>query len=157
MSKSKKVKGAAEAPKTLKKVPDCRMSCPMSDPNNMRPSWRFGRVHGSGESSYGFPDDEKTKAEILDFLRSIESQTVGELRQTNKYAIYSLADSSVKDHLDDWVVREMSLKFEDVYELHRFRMTGKQRLFAISVEPGVFELTWWDPKHKIYPVKKRHT
>lgn len=156
-AKGKRVKSATKVQETLKKVPAHCASCPILNPENMRPSWRFGRVYGPDGGIYGFPDDEKTRARILDFLRGIETQTLRELRQTDTYAVYSLAEPSTKAHLDSEVIKEVSRKFEDIYELHRFRLTGRQRLFAISVEPGIFELTWWDPDHRIYPVGKRHT
>ncbi len=61
-AKGKRVKSATKVQETLKKVPAHCASCPILNPENMRPSWRFGRVYGPDGGIYGFPDDEKTRA-----------------------------------------------------------------------------------------------
>lgn len=41
----------------------------------------------------------------------------------------------------------------DVDELFSLRLTGELRLYGI-LQDGVFSIIWYDPCHKVYPVKK---
>jgi hypothetical protein len=41
-------------------------------------------------------------------------------------------------------------------ELFSLRLSGRERLWGIR-ERHIFKILWWDPKHEVYPVKKKHT
>jgi len=41
-------------------------------------------------------------------------------------------------------------------ELTGIRYTGRARIWGFKVR-GCFYLLWWDPKHTVYPVSKKHT
>lgn len=49
--------------------------------------------------------------------------------------------------------RLLELDKGDVELLWRLRFTGKQRLWGIRSGP-VFRVLWWDPDHRVYPVRK---
>ncbi len=48
------------------------------------------------------------------------------------------------------------LNQDDIDELWRLELTGLQRLWGIRNQ-SIFRALWWDPQHKIYPTKKKHT
>lgn len=52
--------------------------------------------------------------------------------------------------------RLQELKLDDLDELFRFRLTGRERLWGVRLD-NVFYSLWWDPKHEICPSNKRHT
>ncbi len=41
-------------------------------------------------------------------------------------------------------------------ELFSLRLSGRERLWGIR-ERHIFKILWWDPRHEIYPVAKKHT
>ena len=48
-------------------------------------------------------------------------------------------------------LRELNL---DIDELWSFHFDGLERLWGLVWRP-VFRVLWWDPAHKVYPVKKK--
>jgi hypothetical protein len=46
------------------------------------------------------------------------------------------------------------IRFEE--ELFSLRLSGKERLWGIR-ERHFFKILWWDPRHEVYPVSKKHT
>ncbi|MFO7748514.1 MAG: hypothetical protein R6V54_00325 [Desulfobacteraceae bacterium] len=50
--------------------------------------------------------------------------------------------------------RLAKLKLDDNEKLVSLRLTGPQRLWGIRFE-NIFRILWWDPKHEVYPSKKK--
>jgi hypothetical protein len=46
--------------------------------------------------------------------------------------------------------------YETLYQFDIKNGNSKQRLWGLRTE-NIFKILWWDPKHEIYPVEKRHT
>ena len=40
--------------------------------------------------------------------------------------------------------------------LTSLRLSGKERIWGF-LRSDVFHVLWWDPKHEVYPSKKKHT
>lgn len=119
--------------------------------DGIRPSWRFAKLGCGGLVEFAFPDDMETLLYIRGKLAEFETMTIGELlndRHSNRFAVYNLSNrliAPVKKCMEE-------NGFEEVY---RFRLSGAERVYALSFEHGVFELIWWDPHHKIYPTEKK--
>ena len=43
-----------------------------------------------------------------------------------------------------------------LYQLKISGGNGKQRLWGLRRE-NIFQILWWDPEHKVYPIRKRNT
>ena len=43
---------------------------------------------------------------------------------------------------------------DDLEEIYSLRITGKVRFYGI-IQDSVFHILWYDPKHEIYPTKRR--
>ncbi|MDI6790003.1 MAG: hypothetical protein Q8M92_06900 [Candidatus Subteraquimicrobiales bacterium] len=52
--------------------------------------------------------------------------------------------------------RLKKIKLDDLDELYSFRLSGMKRLWG-KRENEIFYVIWWDPKHTVYPVQKKHT
>lgn len=52
--------------------------------------------------------------------------------------------------------RLQALRLDDLDELHRLRLMGKQRVWGIFAE-GIFTLLWWDPEHLVCPWQPPNT
>jgi len=52
--------------------------------------------------------------------------------------------------------RLADIEQDDTDELYSFRVSGKERLWAVRL--GQFaRLLWWDPEHEVCPSHMRHT
>lgn len=58
---------------------------------------------------------------------------------------------SIKSICDEAYARLVDLEKDDVDEVFRFRLSGKQRLYGITRE-HMFMVLWWDPDHNVYPM-----
>ncbi len=89
---------------------------------------------------------------VLKKLTSYESMTWQEIfnnkRRNHSVPIASLTPEAQK------CIRE--LKLDDVDELYRLRLSGKERIWGI-LEGYVFKIIWWDPEHTVCPSFKKHT
>ena len=142
----KQVKGAKPS-QVNKQVPISCATCALV--GDIRPSWRFGSIGSQPIKRYAFPDDASDRMDLIQSLQQFESRTIRELRgdrNSNRYAVYRIAD--VHDKLDR-DVKEYLID-HGIEEVHRFRTGSRERVYAISLDRGVFDLIWWDPMHKIY-------
>lgn len=93
--------------------------------------------------------------ELLKFLENLsqktwresEAEVAGGHRRNHDHAVTDLVPSAQKR------LRQLNQPEERIY---RFRMSGKRRLWGFR-SGNLFRILWYDPEHKIYPVKKRHT
>lgn len=52
--------------------------------------------------------------------------------------------------------RLIQLNLDDTESLVSLRLSGTQRIWGIRVG-NVLRILWWDPNHKVYPSKPKHT
>ena len=96
---------------------------------------------------------------VIPLLKAIKSRfSIRVSIDTSKPEVMSEAITYGADMIND--VRDLQNKgCLDVVtqsELVSLRLSGKQRIYGIQ-DRGVLLLLWWDPDHKIYPVKKKGT
>jgi hypothetical protein len=53
--------------------------------------------------------------------------------------------------------RLVDLNLDDQTALWRLRLTGTARLYGLMYDDAVFHVLWWDPDHKVWPSRKKHT
>lgn len=115
--------------------------------------YRFAMVDTGGP--WGFDKlDGPAFVEIADTLKSFETMTMNELFSGEHGQVYSLADlRRVNPEAYRRIVR---LGREDFEEVGRLRLGGKKRLHGYR-RRNVFYLLWWDPRHEVFPSRKKHT
>ena len=87
-------------------------------------------------------------------MRQYETRTIGELRSGRN------ADFKSYPNFADCPNKEAVARLASLYDapdsIARFRLNGTKRLYGFLVD-NEFHLLWWDPNHKVWPSKKRHT
>lgn len=98
---------------------------------------------------------EKDHEELLKKLKEYERVTVGQLiapsfsNFTVYYDFSKCPNSKAVNRLESRYPN-----FGD--SIARFRLTGAKRLYGF-LEGNQFHIVWWDPKHEIWPSRKKHT
>ena len=88
--------------------------------------------------------------EIRAKLADYESLTWREIRvaQADRNHLISIQKMSPEAQ------RRLRRILPDVDELFSLRLSGKGRIFGIIQERGVMLVIWWDPGHRVCPVKR---
>ncbi|MEU9857248.1 hypothetical protein [Streptomyces sp. NPDC047974] len=126
---------------------------PDAHTSEQRLAWRFSHVDHDGR--WGLDKiDQQTFGELLEKLRDFERFTLNELRNTSgTFTTYGLPDAPL---CKEAYTRLAAMRRDDMTEIHRLRLQGKQRLYGF-LNGNVFHVVWWDPEHEVYPVSKRNT
>ena len=85
---------------------------------------------------------------VLRRLGQLENMTWQELRQAGCHQVM------VKDLSPDAQKRLRELKQDDTDHVYSVRVTAKERVICLRVEPHLYVL-WWDPDHSVCLTKKR--
>ncbi len=145
-------KNKGKIPKVKAKPKDRKIAkhVPFKSSEDQRIKWSFSRF-----DQYNWFDNQYKLipfTKIAAHLQSYESMTWRQIRA-----------NSDRDHPiePDAIILKAQKKLRtqtsyDFDELWRFRFTGAQRLWGMKVG-AMFYVLWWDPQHKIYPSKLRHT
>lgn len=151
MPKRKKGK-PSPTPPAEKQIPSRKGHLPGSDNSHERLAWRF--THADHEGRWRFCDLQGDELrDVLQKMSHLESMTVGEVRATRKlFKEYELPGGLI----DEAIQRLVDMGRDDMTAIHRLEFTGTQRLYGF-LHSNVFHVVWWDPKHEIWPSKKRHT
>jgi hypothetical protein len=86
-------------------------------------------------------------------LSDFESMTWNQIliegkKQHHSSEVYKLSKEAQK--------RLAEIQQDDVDSLISLSLAGKERVWGI-LEEGALKILWWDPNHKVYPSKKKHT
>lgn len=117
------------------------------------PSWTFSRCD---KEKWALSECDNIHETIIAKLSSNEGMTWQEI-QSASGGRKSGSNSHfipIEDLGTDVQKRLIELKLEDVDRLFSLRLTGEKRLWGIVNDNGVFSILWYDPHHKIYPVKR---
>ena len=112
--------------------------------------WELSAIDANGQWGWNQVNCTFFFKNIWKKMRGFETMTWDEILGTNHHAI------AVRDIITPAQKRLQELGHDDVDELVSFRLTGKQRLWAIRLR-NESRLLWWDPNHEICPSHKRHT
>ena len=114
---------------------------------------RFDKDLFDSGITWGDPDSQSHCVRtICEKLKGYQRRTWGDIYRdrsrdhpSNVNNLSKVAQKRLKD-----------LKQDDIDQLWRFRFTGEQRIWGIK-RGHIFHVLWWDPQHKVYPSKKKHT
>lgn len=151
-NKQKKVAGqhTAGAKGPAKPFVSSAAVLPNADTSSQRISWRFCHVDFDGP--WGF--DGLSFAEIMDKLKSFESMTIHELfskgdEPGKHYDVAALPNKQAHERLE-------KKQLSDMTRISRLRLGGPLRLYGF-LEDNCFHIVWWDPKHTVWPSRKKGT
>ena len=113
-------------------------------------SWRFSSADVDGPFSCGqFNHDD-----FIQFwgrMRTFERMNVSQLRDAESFhgVLCTNISRKAKTRLEE-------IKKDDLEIIYGFRITGECRLWCMRHE-NILAVLWWDRKHEVYPVGKKHT
>ena len=125
-------------------------SLPIVSTQNRKLVWKVARIDDNspwGWNQITCPDFLRN---IWDKMHNFETMTWGDILGRSHHAI------EVKDIIEPARNRLAELGHDDQAELISFRLTNKNRLWAIRSGAEAF-LLWWDPNHEICPSHLRNT
>lgn len=94
----------------------------------------------------------ETLRAIMGKLAEFERMTVRECfggRPGKDYEVAEIPEPKALERLE-------TLGLADQTKIAVLRLTGRQRLYGF-LAGAVFHVVWWDPDHKIWPSRLRHT
>jgi hypothetical protein len=110
------------------------------------PSWRISRLEMV--DPFGWHAIERAQIEKIRLkLANFETMTWNAIFVAAKKFNHSV---KVEKLCSEAKHRLRAIGQDDLEEIHRLRLMGKQRIWGI-LRDGVFQLLWWDPEHLVYP------
>lgn len=116
-----------------------------------KPVWRLGMLDLHGEWGFSKIKDLTTFQTIKERLKNFETMTWGEIEK-NRQNHYMETNKICKD-AQKRLRKIRLLEYDTLYSL---RFLGANRLWGIR-DNEILYILWWDPKHTVYHIKKRHT
>jgi hypothetical protein len=109
-----------------------------------KPAWQVSKLEMC--DPFGWHQLEKAKLEdIRTKLAQFESMTISEIFVAGRYQHHPIPvvklESTARKRLDE-------LNLPDVEQLHRLRLSNKERVWGILTQ-NVIQLLWWDPDHQV--------
>jgi len=116
-------------------------------------SWHLRIIDTAGEWGCKEIDKITLWKDIHAKLSEFEKKTWKEIlvKERTKNHLISVADicKEAQKRLKD-------IRQDDVDELVSLRLSGKKRIWGIK-DRNILRILWWDPKHTVYPTRKKHT
>lgn len=117
-----------------------------------RPVWRFAEVDHDGPWCF----DKINPADVVKMFKKLgtyETMTLGELfkpgsQHGKTYAVEQMPRQGPN--------RLAEIEHDDETEISRVSLSGQARLYGFLRE-HVFHVLWYDPRHEVWPSKKKHT
>lgn len=93
--------------------------------------------------------------ELLRFLDHLTKKTWAECENEGAKGHWRNHDRAIND-LSKAAQERLRHLDQNEERVFRFRLSGTCRLWGFR-SGSLFRVLWYDPEHKVYPVKKRHT
>ncbi len=108
-------------------------------------AWRLGGADLGGPFSWANLNDPIKYKEVMEKLSEFEAKDWNEITKGGNHQI-----ETKKIEKKAWD-RLVKIKKDDYDELMSFRLTGKNRVWAIQHpnQENIMRILWWDPDHKV--------
>ncbi|MBQ9491421.1 MAG: hypothetical protein IJU86_01405 [Firmicutes bacterium] len=116
---------------------------------NNKPSWRF--TYSDLTSEYSILD---CKNSLFTKLKNFESMTFKEIFIDGYHFHHKI--SNLDKMLKFVKERLKQLGLNENLEIYSLRLDSTTRIYGF-IESNIFYILWYDPKHELYPVAKKHT
>jgi len=120
--------------------------------SNDKLSWHIRILDFDGPWGWG-DMDAKTLKYVHGKLAQFETMTWAEVNHPNT-GCHPIKVRDLCSKAQKRLAEIQVIEFEE--ELFSLRLSGKERLWGIR-ECHIFKILWWDSKHEVYPVDKKHT
>lgn len=118
--------------------------------------FRFDKVDLDSDCPWSMAHMSETDhEELLKKLKEYERETVGQLIAPS-FSNFTVYYDFSKCPNGKAVTRLESQYPDSDDSIARFSLTGTKRLYGF-LEGNQFHIVWWDPKHEIWPSRKKHT
>jgi hypothetical protein len=129
--------------------PEKKPIAALLDSGKLNPAWRINRLEMC--DPFGWHElDGKTLDYIRGKLVHYESMTINEIFAQNQHYNHPVEVTKLCPAARQ---RLRVLRLEDLELLHRLRLSGPHRVWAIR-EANVLNLIWWDPNHLVCPSRE---
>lgn len=128
-------------------------TAPQNSPDSImteKPKWRVAFIDYEGPWGFNNVNNADKIKGVLDKLKNFEGMTWGEIEGGENHLI------SITKVCKKARQRLVEINKNDYQDLFSFRLSGKERIWGIR-EMEAYYLLWWDPKHTVYLVQKKHT
>lgn len=133
----------------LKKVPRIDPSIE-TNPMKLNLSWQFEFLDIKGPWGWDNIEKEYFFSKILSTIIDFETMKWEEILNRNNHEV------NISQIIKDAQKRLRELNLDDIETLVSLRIMGAVRIWGIRVH-NCFKVLWWDPEHKIFPSKLKHT
>lgn len=115
--------------------------------------WRFTHVDHEGQWSFREVAGAEL-GEIMECLAKFETMTVSEAfcgsgYPAKDYDVAAIPTAAARERLE-------AIGLADMTKISVFRLNSEKRLYGFRCG-NVFHIVWWDPRHEIWPSKRKHT
>ena len=152
MSKSKNKKSAKRKynPSTIKEPRISPQASPESSLSK-NPAWKFSLIDLDGPWGWGKIDSKECLFHIHDCLKEYERKIwsdIDDRRYNHPIPVYKISKEAR--------TRLVELGLDEYDSIYRLRLSGLERVWGIREHESLYFL-WWDPKHTVHPLYKKHT
>ena len=126
---------------------------PGAETSDQRICWRFCHVDHDGPWGFGAVDGDRLRW-LMERLAQFESMTVNEIFNNGGYPgkdydVHRIPTPAALARLEE-------LQLADMTKIWCLRLQGEPRLYGFLVGHAV-HVVWWDPEHRIWPSRLKHT
>ena len=139
---------------TIKHEPDSTKK-PRSDPSlekpfNLQPAWQISWIDLAGEWGWTNIDKQYFFNTIVPRIKNLETMCWKDILSRDNHEIpVAKIDRKAQKRLEE-------LELDDYDLLVSLRFGSRERMWGIRVQ-NTLKILWWDPRHEVYPVGKKHT
>ena len=123
---------------------------PITSTQNVKLVWKVSRIDASGKWGWQQITCPYFLSNIWEKMHNFETMTWAEILGSEHHRI------PISNIIRPAQKRLEELGHDDAETLVSFRITGRQRIWAIRSDEKAF-LLWWDPEHEICPAYLRYT
>lgn len=116
-----------------------------------KPTWGVSLLDEAGPFGHGVSAVDAR--EILNFLPLMERLTWDEVLKNRRTGGHHHV---AVDRISPTARRRLEQRGIRTDALVSLRVSGAKRIWGIR-QGAVLHLLWWDPRHEVYPAKRRHT
>lgn len=132
----------------ISKVP--KVSKSFEERYTENPVWQLGDIDLDGPFGWRGLEIDFLLSEILPKIQNFESMKWSEILGPNNHEV------RISGICSEAQKRLAKLGLDDLERLVSLRLTGPKRLWGIK-NHNTMRILWWDPDHKVFPSKLKHT
>lgn len=114
------------------------------------PSWQLSIIDFDGNWGWNNIDYFLLTTEIIPKLQNFETMQWSQILGSKHHEV------NIEGFSKEALKRLEELRMDDQETMVSLRLSGEKRLWGVR-KGSVLKIIWWDPHHKVYPSKLKHT